>query len=75
MSSKTDSILQKVAQERARGDFSKALKRLADAINKDGSEFCLFTEAIEVALEATDSLQASTVHHRQPASPSARSLH
>jgi len=58
MNSKSSSIIEKAAQERARGDSAKALKRLTDAIARDGADIALYEEAIDVALEATDSLQA-----------------
>ena len=64
MSSRSSSILQKVAQDRTRGDFQKALKRLRDAIQKDPSDVDLFMEAIEVALEASESIDAVDLFKR-----------
>lgn len=58
MGSKISSILEKAAQERRRGDYDKALKRLKDATGKMRDEILLYQEGIDTALEAGESLQA-----------------
>jgi len=59
MSSKIAGILSKVQQERRRGDFPKALKRLDDELKKFPDDIVLYREAIDVSLEAGESLRAT----------------
>jgi tetratricopeptide (TPR) repeat protein len=59
MASKVSGILSKVLQDRRRGDYEKALKRLTDGIEKISGEVLLHREAIDVALEAGESMRAA----------------
>lgn len=58
MSSKVAGILSKVHQDRQKGDYAKALKRLEEAIDKLADDITLYKEAIEVATEAGESMRA-----------------
>ena len=58
MSTKTAGILNKVEQDRRRGDHQKALKRLEDGIKKLPGEILLYREAIDIAMEAGESLRS-----------------
>jgi tetratricopeptide (TPR) repeat protein len=59
MSTNTAGILDKVEQDRRRGDHQKALKRLEEGIRKLPGEILLYREAIDVALEAGESRRSS----------------
>ncbi|UCH85445.1 MAG: hypothetical protein JSW50_07090 [Candidatus Latescibacterota bacterium] len=58
MNSKVSSTLDKVRHERSRSNFKKALSRLDDAIKKFANELSLYTEGVELAMEAGESLKA-----------------
>ena len=58
MGSKSLAILEKVHQERSRGDYDKALKRLSDGIARHPHDLQLYREAIDISLEAGESLEA-----------------
>jgi tetratricopeptide (TPR) repeat protein len=59
MNPKISSILEKVHQEQKHGKYPKALKRLNEAISKYPEEAILYVEAMEISLEAGESLQAT----------------
>ncbi|MDH3216631.1 MAG: hypothetical protein OEN01_10100 [Candidatus Krumholzibacteria bacterium] len=58
MTSKSSAILGKVLQDRRRRDYDKALKRLSEGIDKVPADVLLYKEAIDIGLEAGESLQA-----------------
>jgi tetratricopeptide (TPR) repeat protein len=58
MSSKVAGILNRVLQDRRHGDYDKALKRLAEGIEKFPGDVSLHREAIDLALEAGESMRA-----------------
>jgi len=59
MDSKAKSILEKALQEKSRGNYDKALKRISDTINKFPDEFDLYIEAADVCIASGESMQAS----------------
>ena len=58
MGAKSAAILEKVSQDRRRGDYNRALQRLSDGISKIPDDMLLYEEAIDVALEAGESMNA-----------------
>jgi tetratricopeptide (TPR) repeat protein len=58
MNPKASSILEKAHEDRRRSNFKKALSRVEEAIEKFPKELHLYTEAIDVAMEAGESLKA-----------------
>jgi tetratricopeptide (TPR) repeat protein len=58
MSSKATGILAKAQADRVRGDFERALKRLVEAIQTDPEDITLHKEAIDIAVEAGESMRA-----------------
>lgn len=58
MASKSLGILERAHQERSRGEYDKALKRLRDGISKHPGELPLYREAVELCLEAGESMEA-----------------
>lgn len=58
MNPKASSILEKARDERRRSQFKKALARVEEGIEKFPKELRLYTEAIDVAMEAGESLKA-----------------
>jgi tetratricopeptide (TPR) repeat protein len=59
MDSKVTSTLEKALQDKARGNFQRALSRLKEALAKAPDEFELYIEAADVCLEGGESLQAT----------------
>jgi tetratricopeptide (TPR) repeat protein len=58
MSQKTSATLEKVRNDRRRSNFNKALSRLDEGIKKFPRELSFFTEGIDIAMEAGESLKA-----------------
>jgi tetratricopeptide (TPR) repeat protein len=58
MNSKASAILEKACEERRRSNFKKAIDRLEEGVAKFPEEFALYTEAIDVGMEAGESLRA-----------------
>ena len=58
MSPKSAAILEKVAQDRSRGDVRRALKRLVEAVDKVPKDIELYKEGIGTSLEAGESRRA-----------------
>ncbi len=58
MNAKVSSMLDKAGQDRSRSNFDKALSRLEDGIKKHPKALSLYTEAVDVAMEAGESLKA-----------------
>lgn len=58
MNPKASATLEKAREDRRRSNFKKALSRLEEAIGKFPKELPLYTEAIDVAMEAGESLKA-----------------
>jgi tetratricopeptide (TPR) repeat protein len=58
MNAKVSSTIDKACQERSRSNFDKALSRLEDGIRKHPKALPLYTEAVDVAMEAGESLKA-----------------
>ncbi|MEJ2719584.1 MAG: hypothetical protein P8181_00405 [bacterium] len=58
MDPKATAMLDKARSDRRRSNFKKALSRLDEAIGKFPRELPLFTEGIDVAMEAGESLKA-----------------
>lgn len=58
MNAKVSSTLDKAGQDRSRSNFDKALSRLEDGIKKHPKALSLYTEAVDVAMEAGESLKA-----------------
>lgn len=59
MDNKARSALDKAIQEKAQGNHGKALKRLNETITKYPKELELYLEAVDVCLDAGESLQAT----------------
>jgi tetratricopeptide (TPR) repeat protein len=59
MNEKASSALQKAQQERKRGQFPKAIKRLEQAIEAFPDELDLYVEAIDVCIDGGELLQAT----------------
>ena len=58
MNAKVASTIDKAFQDRTRSNFDKALSRLEDGIKKHPKALRLYTEAVDVAMEAGESLKA-----------------
>jgi tetratricopeptide (TPR) repeat protein len=58
MNPKASATLEKVREDRRRSNFKKALSRLEEAIGKFPGELTLYTEAIDIGMEAGESLKA-----------------
>ncbi|MFQ5512463.1 MAG: tetratricopeptide repeat protein, partial [Candidatus Krumholzibacteriia bacterium] len=58
MSTKTTEILEKVSQDRGKGDYPRALKRLREGIDRYPTEPAFYQEAMEIALESGETLAA-----------------
>ncbi|NIM20690.1 MAG: hypothetical protein GTO51_10760 [Candidatus Latescibacteria bacterium] len=58
MDPKIASILEKIGRERSKGNHSKALKRLSEAIEKFPGEIQLYKDGIELGLEAGEQLRS-----------------
>jgi tetratricopeptide (TPR) repeat protein len=56
MNPKVESIMEKVAKERSKGNHSKALRRLTDTLDKYPDELELYRQVVELSLEAGESL-------------------
>lgn len=61
MSEKSASIIQKAQQERKRGQFDRALKRLEQGIAASPEELDLYLEAIDTAIEAGELAKATNL--------------
>ena len=61
MNEKAASALQKAKQERKRGQFDKAIKRLEQAVEMFPDELDLYVEAIDVCIDGGDLLQATNL--------------
>jgi len=61
MNEKAASALQKAQQERKRGQFPKAIKRLEQAVEMFPDELDLYVEAIEVCIDGGELLQATNL--------------
>ncbi len=59
MDSKVTSALEKSLQDKAKGNYQRALRRLTDALGKFPDEVELYLEAADVCLEGGESLQAT----------------
>ena len=59
MDSKVTSALEKSLQDKAKGHYQRALRRLTDALGKFPDEVELYLEAADVCLEGGESLQAT----------------
>jgi tetratricopeptide (TPR) repeat protein len=59
MNSKISSVLEKAFQDKAKGNYHKALNRLNEALTKHADEVELYLEAADVCLEGGESLQAT----------------
>ena len=57
MNPKIESILEKVGKERSKGNYSKALRRLIDGLDKYPGELQLYRDVIELSLEAGEPIQ------------------
>lgn len=57
MNPKASAILEKACEDRRRSHFDKALSRLEEAFGKFPKELALYTEAIDVGMEAGESLK------------------
>jgi tetratricopeptide (TPR) repeat protein len=64
MNNKVSSVLEKAHQDKAKGNYQKALRRLTEALAKHPDEVELYLEAADVCLEGGESLQA-TQHLRK----------
>jgi tetratricopeptide (TPR) repeat protein len=58
MNPKASAILDKACDDRRRSNFKKAIERLEEGVEKYPREFSLYTEAIDVGMEAGESLRA-----------------
>lgn len=58
MNPKASAILEKAVEERRRSNFKKAIDRLEEGVDKFPGEFALYSEAIDVGMEAGESLRA-----------------
>ena len=58
MNPKASATLEKACEDRHRSHFKKALDRLEEGVEKFPGEFPLYTEAIDVGMEAGESLRA-----------------
>jgi tetratricopeptide (TPR) repeat protein len=61
MNEKAASALQKAQQERKRGQFPKAIKRLEQAVEMFPDELDLYVEAIDVCIDGGELLQATNL--------------
>jgi tetratricopeptide (TPR) repeat protein len=59
MNSKVSSVLEKSLQDKAKGNYHRALKRLSEALERHADEVELYLEAADVCLEGGESLQAT----------------
>jgi len=58
MNLKASSILEKAREERRRSHFKKALARVEEGVEKFPKELDLYTQAVDLAMEAGESLKA-----------------
>ncbi len=61
MNEKAASALQKAQQERKRGQFPKAIKRLEQAVEMFPDELDLYVEAVDVCIDGGELLQATNL--------------
>jgi tetratricopeptide (TPR) repeat protein len=64
MNPKASAILEKACEERRRSNFKKAIDRLDEGVEKFPGEFTLYTEAIDVGMEAGESLHAIQIYKK-----------
>ncbi|MBP2680143.1 MAG: hypothetical protein H6Q78_6 [Candidatus Krumholzibacteriota bacterium] len=64
MNPKASAILEKAHEERRRSNFKKAIDRLEEGVEKFPREFDLYTEAIDVGMEAGESLRAIQIYKK-----------